>query len=215
MLPFVGSIMSKLFGTATVSDLTTIKQMLIKFGDTESQVIHVVSNSLTILNKTQVQVTENRYTINRLINVSTQLESELRNLYQTLKIDIEPEFPYLNCITRLHDIFHVVAVVQLQNQVNHALHGMMSLFVIRPSELRDTLKKIKNRLPKHRVLPFRCNDQSVLKYYKYLYPIIIPSGDKFLVILALPISAEESKFDIGEVRSVLVLKPSGNIVAYY
>ena len=145
-------------------------------------------------------------------------------MYQTLKIDIEPEFTYLNCITRLHDIFHVVAnavqktrqsLVQLQNQVNHALHGMMSLSVIRPSELRDTLKKIKNRLPKHRVLPFSYNDQSILKYYKYLYPIIIPSGDKFLVILALPIFAEETKFDIVEVISVPVPKPSGNIAAYY
>ena len=56
VLPFVGSIMSKLFGTATVSDLKRIKQVLMKFEDTESQIIHVVSDSLTILNKTQVQV---------------------------------------------------------------------------------------------------------------------------------------------------------------
>ena len=52
LLPFVGNFMKSLFGTATHSDLRDLKHYLQETRHIQSQVIHVVKESVSILNTT-------------------------------------------------------------------------------------------------------------------------------------------------------------------
>ena len=70
LLPFVGNFMKSLFGTATHSDLRDLKHYLEETRHIQSQVIHVVKESVSILNTTHQDVAMNRKLIHQLQNVS-------------------------------------------------------------------------------------------------------------------------------------------------
>ena len=56
LLPFVGNVMSSLFGTATHSQLRDLKQYFQQMRHIQSKVIHVIKESVSILNTTHYDV---------------------------------------------------------------------------------------------------------------------------------------------------------------
>ena len=84
VLPGVGSVLSFLFGTATEANLDQIKRMVIKLGSSQGQVIHVVEKSITLLNKTNTAVEENRHVLNLLRNATVKFQFHLAALTRQL-----------------------------------------------------------------------------------------------------------------------------------
>ena len=70
-LPIVGQLMSSLFGTLSQNDIENIKNIDI-LSDNQEKIIHELDMSLSILNSTRMQVSENRRSVmNFLICVQT------------------------------------------------------------------------------------------------------------------------------------------------
>ena len=77
LVKFVGTVLSQLFGTASEADLGKLKSSIMSLKNSQSQLVHVVSESVTLLNKTNENVKENREATGKLINVSNVFHSQL------------------------------------------------------------------------------------------------------------------------------------------
>ena len=84
ILPFVGSLLSTLFGTATTAELSKLKQSLSSLASSETQIKNVVRESLLLINKTHESVQENRDVIMQLRNATQTFHVEMSEVYQKL-----------------------------------------------------------------------------------------------------------------------------------
>lgn len=213
LLPFIGSAMSFLFGTAKSSDLRKLKSAVQNIGQAQDQLVHVVSDSVSLLNQTHEQVKENREVIKKLLDSTTAFKRELESLYRELA-NIQDEIVFMQVISRVHDIFHVISnalqhtklsLSHLINQLSHSSQGTLDMGLLRPTQLKAIFRDIRRKLPKEMVLPyFVSNPYSVLGYYKYLHPTILPDKDKIHILIALPLLHESSQFDVFEAIQIPV-----------
>ena len=58
ILPFIGNALNVLFGTATTSDLETLKRNIGKLEENEKNMIHVVQENFSLLKSSKVEVME-------------------------------------------------------------------------------------------------------------------------------------------------------------
>lgn len=79
LLPIVGKALSFLFGTVSEDDFNAIRGSINNLAVNQEKVIHVVEESLTILNTTRVEVAENRQAINDLIGALSVLNTKMQN----------------------------------------------------------------------------------------------------------------------------------------
>ena len=85
VLPFVGQLMSTLFGSISENDFENINRNIDVLAENQEQIVHDLDMSLSVLNMTRVQVNENRRSIIDLIKIfklQGQLESKLTRLGQ-------------------------------------------------------------------------------------------------------------------------------------
>ena len=108
ILPGVGSILSFLFGTATQANLDHIRDMIVKLGSSQEEIIHVVESSVSILNKTHTAVEENRQVINLLRNATVKFQSKLAELTRKM-LNIQAEVSYIELITSIHGFTHTLS----------------------------------------------------------------------------------------------------------
>ena len=67
MLPIVGSALSYLFGVTSEDDLRVISRALGRLTNTQGQLLHVMEDSISMINVTRRAVSDNRHKINELI----------------------------------------------------------------------------------------------------------------------------------------------------
>lgn len=84
---FVGQLSRHLFGTATMSEIQKIQEILWKIGKDNQAITHVVNEFATVINQSQIYVHENRDMINRVT-------AETRNL--------------LNYVEKFDELSHIV-----------------------------------------------------------------------------------------------------------
>ena len=224
LLPFIGDLMSNLFGTPSESDFRRLQRALVSLKSSEEQIAHVVSESLSIINKTEVQVAENQITIQRLTNATNIVTNELGQLNNVIRSKVIPELTALQVVAKLHDMFHVVSralsnteqsLLRLQEQLSQSAYGMLSMSLLRPAELVTAFKRIENKLPSDNYLPYETGDRSMLLYYKHLHPLIYSTKNKFHIIVALPIISEKAKYDIYEAITLPVPHSNLSYAAHY
>ena len=73
LLPFVADVLSTLFGAATQKDLDQLRDGLIAFDNSQSQLAHVLAHSMTVINKTNSEV-RNRAVVNQLSQGLSRLD---------------------------------------------------------------------------------------------------------------------------------------------
>lgn len=104
----MGKALSFLFGTVSEDDLNVIRGSINNLAVNQEKVIHVVEESLTILNTTRVEVAENRQAINDLIGALSVLNTKMQNatdrLYkEVMKLDHFVQ-PYLRIDASLEEV---------------------------------------------------------------------------------------------------------------
>ena len=95
ILPFVGTLLSTLFGTATTGELSKLKQGLSSLSSSETQLKSVVRESLLLINKTHEAVQENRDVIIQLRNASENFHTEIAVVYRKLSSIVHLKYPDL------------------------------------------------------------------------------------------------------------------------
>ena len=68
LLPVVGNALGYLFGIPSEEDLCVIERALGKLANTQGRIVHKIENSISIINVTRSEATDNRHKINALNN---------------------------------------------------------------------------------------------------------------------------------------------------
>ena len=216
VFPFIGDLMSALFGTSTHSDVKQLKKLISSLATSQNKVLHVVEESVTILNKTHHQVNQNRIMLNQLNNATTLLGYKVKNLENEIKTVVEPELVYIQLTEQIHEISHIISsalrvtrsqLLQLSSQVSAAITGTFSTSMVKPIELGSILRGIKKQLPSTVTLPYYLSSRGLREYYQNLHTILLPDRDSFHVILALPIVDLNDLYNIYEVINMPVINP--------
>ena len=84
LFPFMSKVLHFLFGTSSASDLRQLKRAITQLGETQSSIIHVLDRSVSLLNKTNIALSENRRAINQLTNVTKRIGNFVRDLRQKI-----------------------------------------------------------------------------------------------------------------------------------
>ena len=78
LLPFMWNIASKLFGVATKGDIKQVNKGLKSLQGSEKEILHLLRNSMSVVNKTNENVKINRKIINQLIEATDMLDKKLK-----------------------------------------------------------------------------------------------------------------------------------------
>ena len=157
LLPWGGDLLNALFGTATESDLEGLRKQISNLAVNQNDLVHVVENSLSMLNKTNTLASQNRHAMNNLvidlgklnnnlhlkkksgINFTTVKNVFSRNVLSgvnTITLSIAQTLENLN-----------IEINQFASNLDKAMRGQLSTTLIRPVELRSILNDISHRLP--------------------------------------------------------------------
>ena len=222
LLPFVGTILSGLFGLTSEADMSSIRRNLNALKNSQKQVLHVVEDSITLIDKTQQDVQINRNAINQLVNATTLINRKLTVLYNDVTKVLNPELEYIQLSSRVANVFHVVssslratsfALQQLFNQVVQALYSTLSPSLAPPKLLSRILQNVEQRLPSGLALPFHISQ--IRSFYKSLVTTILPGTGGFQVVTVLPIVHSQSVYEIYTTATVPVPQLQYKLAANY
>ena len=164
---------------------------------------HIVEESLSILNISQVQISENRQSINKLSISINNIQERIYNVSQILEkqvVQLE-EFKqlYLQLDLIIEDAKRTVNNAQmymehLQLQLNMLSLGDLSPSVITIQSLKRLLLEMKSKLPHHLTLP-NDPDRELWKYQSLTFTTILDRG-MFLVDVSVSLLDRDNKFEI-------------------
>ena len=212
LLPWAGDLLGSLFGVATKTDLARLRQQLNSLSANEDELVHVVENSLTIVNKTNAIAANNRRAINILNEASMKLSKKMRSLHnikiqrdtiQNLRIGLTNKILGMtNAIFRATDKIKTL-VDRLSNDLNQALRNHLSTTLVSPDELRKALNGISKRIPNSLTLK-DYDGHAITWYYKHLPITIIPDQDKIHLVSVIPLIPIESLYTLFRVIALPV-----------
>ena len=169
--------------------------------------LHVLEDSISILNTSRIQISENRQTINNLsrsINRINERIDDTTKMLQTEIIELEQFVQmYLQLDLVIEETKRTVSNAQkymehLQLQLNMLSLGHLSPSVITPKSLKNLLIEMRSKLPHHLTLPDD-PERQLWKYYQSLTCTTILDKGMFLVVVNLPLIDRDHKFEIYQV----------------
>ena len=174
LLPFLGSTLSWLTGTATSKDVNNIKkrvnQLIAKQSTQQEAVIHIVS----ILNVTRYAAQVNRQHINIIMDKVLETAHNVNNFYN-LTTSLATSLSYYQLIlhtrsvlANLWDSLSYIRTISMHimDYVNAATTGTLSPHILPITDLKQMLLYIEETLPPTMHLPVSSED--TLHFYCYL-----------------------------------------------
>ncbi|KAK6183155.1 hypothetical protein SNE40_010686 [Patella caerulea] len=204
ILPIVGKALSYLFGTVSQSEFNTIKHNVKKLYKNQESIIHVVDQSLSILNVSRIEISKNRASINSLILNLKQFELQFQGLVANLTNEVTLIKNFLSLDYKLKFILDELKHLTLQclryveyfnDQLNMLSLGHISPSVLKPADLKSLLLEIRSQLPS----TVHLSADPSLKlwhYYKFLTCSTKLDVDKIYVILTIPLLDSTKKLEI-------------------
>ena len=223
ILPIVGKALSFLFGTVTKSDLNSIKSGIRKLSENQVKLLHVVKESVSILNITRAEVLQNRHTIDNLIDTTIQIRSRLQNVtyYLNNKINQVTQFVVIYnefqlAISEVKDTMQraLYQLNKLDLQLSTFALGKLTPAVIDPNSLHAILNGIRSSLTPRYYLPVD-PDKNIWFYYKTLSCAMLQRGSQFLIIASVPLLDTKYKFDVYKLYNMPVAFKNTTTVARY
>ena len=224
LIPVLGDVLSSLFGVSTQKQLRKVKSTISDLNDDHNQLVHIVSESITLLNKSNHEIQSNRQAINTLNTAIKTIIGEYENQYMRLHEDIYNNWVATRSITVLQSSFHVVEahlrdiyqeVVNLRRNLEFAFKGQLTVDLIPPDRLLSLLNRIQESVPYYVKLPYPISRDNLLKYYQLIKPTVLPDHYKSHVILALPLVHTNSSYEVYHTVQVPSPNVDSQLGAYY
>ena len=191
-----------------------IRNSVSNLGRSQEQVIHIVQESVSLINATHHDVQVNREAPNNLSNANVILEKKFKAMMDGLDV-IKDILGLYELAIKLHDLFDIFTnvirqahlnIVELSNNVMSSNHGMLSQSLVGPFQLHRVLRQIQNELPKDLELPFRVDHEGLVKYI-FLQPLLITDSGKFHLVLSIPLLNLRAGYELFETIDI----PAPNI----
>ena len=217
MFGFIGEISKALFGTLTDSDLDAIKSQLNTFSKNQQKIVHVMEHSLTVINASQIQIRENRETINHVIDSLGELDSKLINITKEISGDLYATQSFLYNYNQLdiglreleRDILQGHLLLEhLRTKFSFLSLTKLSVEVISPYELLSVLTDIQNRLPSSYKLPLEPREEGLWDYYENLQLSAYHENSQIVVIIPIPLLRYGETYDVYKILNLLMPLPN-------
>lgn len=222
LVPIVGKALSFLFGTVSKSDLRKISRNINVLADNQETIIHVLNDSLSILNVTRVQVQENRHAIRQITEMIQTLDERLNYFVDSLKTYLTHLTDFILAYLQID-----LMILELRENVEKTLFYMddvkmqldqLSLGHLSPSvlpsfQLKRILLDIQSKLPDNLKLPK--NPQAVWYYYQVLNCVTLIKDHQFITIVNVPLLDRNSEFSIYEIHNIPLPYQQTGMVANY
>ena len=219
LLPFLAPLFSGLFGVASEASVRDMHSRIRGLAEGQKDIITVLDQSLTIINKTHEVARKNRNHLNKLTTSVNGLQSQVGRLYELIASDIQPAINFLSLQTDIHDLYHLISstlrdlhmsITSLSQQLVDAIQGTISTALISPSSLTNLLKGIQKDLPPGYILPFNIKRLGILSFYKLLHPLIFPGKSKFLIVIEVPVAVNNQQFELYQTHALPVPDTASN-----
>ena len=144
------------------SDLSQIRNSVNVLARNQQTILHSVKESLSILNISRVQITENRHTLTELIVALQRTNDQIKKISEAIEKKITQLEKFIDIYLKLDLIIDELkqmtqcAMFYLENirlQLNLLSMGRLSPSISSPNNLRSLLLEIKARLPTTLKLP--------------------------------------------------------------
>ena len=210
LLPIIGDAASWLFGLVTESDLANIRKNIKSLATYQLQIMHVVQESISILNMSRVEIAENRQVILELGESLHALDNKVGSLISEVKKEMYSTRYFLEMYLKL-DLIIAEIKEMLQNamfylehlrmQLNFLSIGRLTPSTISASNLRSLLVDIKAHLPPTLAL-IGNPSRDLWLFYKQLTISALLEEDKIVVILNIPLLYISSQYEIYRIFSL-------------
>ena len=174
LLPFLGTTLSWLTGTATTKDIRSIKSRINQLIETQTSQHNTLVHIVSILNVTRYATQVNRHSINNLIDAIHTMTQDINNLYNlTMSLAANINFNQMilhirSVFANLQDSLHYLYTVSTHTMdyIDAATSGILSPHVLPVVDLQKMLWHIADTLPPTLHLPISPED--TLHSYRYL-----------------------------------------------
>ena len=224
LIPVIGEVLSSLFGLSTHQQLKRAKSAISDLQDNHNQLVNVVSESITLLNKSNYEIQSNRHAVNTLSTAIKNLKQEYSSQYMQLHHQVYSSWETTRSVTVLQSSFHVIEaklrdiyqeVLTLRRNLELAFKGQLTVDLIPPNKLLSLLTNIQNSVPSYVKLPYPLNREHLIKYYQLIQPTVMPDHYKSHVIFALPLVHTNSSYEVYHTIQVPFPNDDGLLGAYY
>ena len=199
-----------LFGVLGQSDLDNINRNIDILADNQERIVHDLDMSLSILNITQMQVTENRRSIMDLIICIQNLDRKIRDL----ELSFEQKFirleQFIHTYLQTKMIFDEIklavqnAVYYLENlktELNMLSLNRLSINTISPEDLKALLIELQTKLPNNYELP-KNPGKDIWYFYKVLTCMTYLEHDQIRIVLKIPLIDTREKYEVYRVHNI-------------
>ena len=204
--------MSDVFDLATNAEISSIQRNVYKLAANQDTLMHVVEESLSILNVSRIEIKENRQRINDLLMLIGSVEDKVINMSNYLEQEIREARTIVVLFSRLNTLIGELKLalsrsmyfyVHFQIQIQAVAMQKLSPTTIPVERLRNMLLEIKDKLPQTVGLP-RDPCAHLFDYYKLLSCIPIYDGKHIIISIRVPLVEYSQQFDIFRAYSLPV-----------
>ena len=210
LIPIIGQLMSTSFGTVSENELDNINRNIKALASNQQQIIHDLDVSLSVLNLTRMQVSENRRSIMDLIIVVQKLDSKLRKLEQTFEqkfvrleqfIHTYLQFQMILDEIRLTTQDAVFYLENLKSELNMLSMHHLSTSTISPKDLKELLTDVESKLPNNFELS-RSPRKDIWYFYKTLTCITYLEDNEIRIVLKIPLINTREEYEVYKIHNL-------------
>ena len=207
LLPFIGGALSFLFGSVSEADLVVIDQNIEKLEQNQKTVIHVMEESISIINASRLQISENKDKINEAIMTIAEINHRVSKVANVLGKEITSLETFIESYLRLDHVVREIneqisivkdSIHELGEKINSLALGRLTPNVITPKSLQNILVEIQSKLDPKRGLP-EDPVKNLWAFYELLTAKTVISGKRILIFITVPILMYANEFEIYQI----------------
>ena len=204
LIPIIGQLMSTLFGTVSENDLENINRNIKVLAGNQKQIIHDLDVSLSVLNLTRMQVSENRRSILDLIIVVQKLDRKIFDLQQVFSAKFVRLEQFVHTYLQFQMILDeikqttqdaVFYLESLKSELNMLSMQHLSTNTISPKDLKELLIEVESKLPNNFELP-RNPRKDIWYFYKTLTSITYLEDNEIRIVLKIPLINTKEEYEV-------------------
>ena len=204
LIPIIGQLMSTLFGTVSENDLENINRNIKALAGNQKQIIHDLDVSLSVLNLTRMQVSENRRSIMDLIIVVQKLDRKIFDLQQVFSVKFVRLEQFVHTYLQFQMILDeikqttqdaVFYLESLKSELNMLSMQHLSTNTISPKDLKELLIEVESKLPNNYELP-RNPRKDIWYFYKTLTSITYLEDNEIRIVLKIPLINTKEEYEV-------------------
>lgn len=206
LLPFVGSLFSGLFGTATMNDVNILANHINSLTRVSNSMVNTLHQHAAHISSFMKVIDQRTTNLMRGIQTNYQQITRLTTLFNTTISEFQDSFSNISTIIadQVHKSSSIInSLTNLQNSIESLVQGKLTPFLIPEEILAHTLQHIQRKLAKSHSKFFLIRKHPA-QYYKSSDFLYVRQGSLLFVTVKFPISSHRYPLTLYKVISLPV-----------